>query len=354
MPFLSDLRKRALMPPPLEDPSVQTPPFLPPPPQQDAAPEPPPLDLPATKAYEQHVQQGAPVHKDKWYQRLGHAVGLSDEITHPTLSRQREDFGQRAGELKEVANIEQEMADAQRKQAVAQAQIGSANATAEWRRAQQDRLNRPEQPKPLAPPSTEEAMLVRTLSDPNASPEEKQAARRRLDVLNSKPPAREPAGRNRTPEDVLMDPNASPEQKSTAQRILNQKLARRGRSGDGQPPRASQSSFRIIESEKQRALATAEELFRKGDMDEAELSREKQRIQDAYEAQVDAAGGTPQHMEYSPVKPKTPTPPAIPPPPPPNKVAKYRDKKTGEIRQFMGVTPEDHVDAYKKGYELVP
>lgn len=138
-----------MMPPPLDEPGVRTPPFLAEPPRGPAGPEPPPLDMPDMQAYKQHVQQGPPAHKDKWYQKLGHAVGLSDDITHPNLSREREDYAIQGEGMKAAAGIEQDMADAQRKQSVAGAQIGSANATAEWRRAQREKLNQPEPGKPI-------------------------------------------------------------------------------------------------------------------------------------------------------------------------------------------------------------
>lgn len=83
------------------------------------------------------------------------------------------------------------------------------------------------------------------------------------------------------------------------------------------PRPASTGSFRIIESEKQRNLMTAERNARKRITDGedqatvmADLEDEKQRIQDGYEAQIEAAGGSAQHREYgSAPKPATPPQP---------------------------------------------
>jgi hypothetical protein len=353
-------------------------------PSAPAAPQPPPSARDQLRDLE---VQGPPEQpRPKWWQRAlagvaagaqgyvnaGGRVNIPQEqidattegIMAPGYRRKLGEFQSRKEGLQQVASMErQDEQDAMRR-SESEARIASEQAQMEAARAAAARANRPTALRAVTPPSTEEARLVRILDDPDALPEAKEAAQKRLEALNAKNPAAAP---RETPTAATQRRSQEADAQGLKGRdrtefILTGRLPKPPKPvGIPQQKPATRASFGAVEARKQRALAAAETRFRdaRNLMLPEDLEAEKQRIQDGYEAEIEALGGASAHSDVSTWdKPATPPPaaktPDIPPPPPPGAIAKYREKETGVVRRFKDVTPEEHADAYRKGYELVP
>jgi hypothetical protein len=206
----------------------------------------------------------------------------------------------RIGRAKEAATIAEKEARLAADLESERARKASYEATAEARRAS---MNQP--PKLPAPPSTYEARLVRDLDSPD--PAVREAAQKKLDALKA------PAPPKLTTPIPGRDVPYSPEVEAQRRRMA---AAGRAPRESGDRP-ASPAAFRIIESEKARNLRAAERDARNRIADGedekvvyTDLESQKDEIQNAYEAQIVAAGGSiaPQAPKPAPTPQPTPQP----------------------------------------------
>ncbi len=249
-------------------------------------------------------------------------TGAQDFILYGDHSRKVAEQQARLGRAKEAATIAEKEARLAADLESERARKASYEATAELRR---DQMSRP--PKLETPPSNYEAYLVRQLSDPD--PNVRAEAQKKLDALKAPAPPKAPTpipGR---------DVPYSPEVEEQKRRMAGANRA---------PERpASPGNFRIIESEKARNLRAAEREARRriADGEEektvwADLENEKDEIQNAYEAQIVAMGGS--------VAPKS-APPAPPPTPrqgpqqqPRQSASRYKPGDTVRLKSGQTVT----------------
>jgi hypothetical protein len=282
----------------------QTPPFLPPE-LETPTPPPPPLESPETARYRELVAQGAPEHPKHGKLRtvletIGKVYGVNEEITDPGYTRDRDSYYEKLAGAKEAATIAEKEARLAADLESERARKASYEATAEARRAS---MNQP--PKLPAPPSTYEARLVRDLDSPD--PAVREAAQKKLDALKA------PAPPKLTTPIPGRDVPYSPEVEAQRRRMA---AAGRAPRESGDRP-ASPAAFRIIESEKARNLRAAERDARNRIADGedekvvyTDLESQKDEIQNAYEAQIVAAGGSiaPQAPKPAPTPQPTPQP----------------------------------------------
>lgn len=358
-------------------------------------PTPPTTSAPRSTAREElralDIQGPPQAPNPKWWQRLaagaaafgqgyvnaGGRVHIPQEnidatteaIMAPAYRQQLGQYQTRREGLREVAGMERQGEQDAMRRSESEARIASEQAQMEAARAAAARANRPDTPRPVTPPSTEEARLVRILDDPNATPEQKAAAQKRLEALNAKNPGAAP---RETPEQATIRRTREADAQSLKGRdrtefILTGRLPRPARpSSGGQPPRAPQSTFKTIEAEKQNALARAkvsldarlkEESLDKGyanaegkavyDQIMAEHQATLQQIQDAYEAKIEAAGATATHSDVASWSAK-PAAPAAPAP-----TARGTVKMRAPNGQVKDVAPEDVAHYSRLGATVV-
>jgi hypothetical protein len=329
------------------------------------------------------IAQGPPVApKPKWWQRLaagaaafgpgyvnaGGRVHIPQEninatteaIMAPGYRQKMGEFQARKQGLQEVAGMEQQDEQNAMRRRESEARIASEKAQEEAARARAAAAGKTT-PK-VAPPSIEEkesqtrAARTKTADELGLTDRDRkvyiatgQVPQPRAEAAPRETP--EQATKRRTDEATAQGLKG----RDRTEFILTGRLPKPPKAtGASQPKAASPASYRAVESNKQRSLAAVEAKFRSGDLLPEELEAEKQRIQNAYEAEIEALGGSAQHMEYGTSPRPTGAPPTAPAPAVAGGgVTKLKDPKTGQVRRFSGLSPQDLADAQAQGFVLV-